>query len=391
MKKYLMRGAALALSILIILGLSACYSEDNAWAAKRGDKTITIGSYIYFLNNAYTEAREKVSSDEEVLKAEIDGTPAEEWIESRALEYIDTYFYLLDKLEAEGIPYTEEDEAAVSETGDTAWSYYKDSLEEVGVSEESFMDAYARYSVLYEKLFKHYYGEGGELEPSEEELKAHFVDNYYRYEYFYSSLTGQSEDGGTTELPEDEQELRIDNLKRYADEISAGNLTTEEAASRYDNNFEPSMISTDESGEETINNYMSESILPKENLSETFQNALDGAADGEATYVESINGLHYVITRLSLEDAFEDYIENEEQQEGLLYSMKAEEFENTVRDGAGKISDITINEHAINRVKLSKFIDDSNKSGAMLSSEESESSSSSLASSESSSETSSQE
>lgn len=373
MKRLILRAVCVLLALALCIGLTGCYSEANSWSAKRGDETLSIGTYIYFLSNAYTEARELVPADEEVLKATIEDVSAEEWIEKRAKEYIGTYFFLQDALKAEGVTLTQEDEDEISETSDTAWGYYRTSMEEVGVAEKSFEVAYARFTVCYEKLMEHLYGEGGRLAPTEEELRQYFIDNYYHYEYFYSTLTATGDDGSTVEVSDEDKALRMDTMEKYAQEITEGKATTEEEARTFADLFEPaSTVSEDGS----VDIYMAPSILPAESLSDTFRDTLAGLTDGAAAAVEGSNGLYYVITRLSTEDVYDDYVSEEDQRTALLYGLKGEEFEDYVTQGGRDLSDVTYNDHAIGRVKLSSFIDDSNKLGARIDDEEEEETSS---------------
>ena len=67
------RTAAAVLALVLCLSLAGCYNENNTWAARKGDDTMPIGGYIYYLYSAYSEARDQVDSDTAVLDAEIDG------------------------------------------------------------------------------------------------------------------------------------------------------------------------------------------------------------------------------------------------------------------------------------------------------------------------------
>ena len=53
----------------------------------------------------------KISSDMEVLDGEVDGQPAQEWIENRALDYLYGSYYLETKLQELGQELTEDEEA----------------------------------------------------------------------------------------------------------------------------------------------------------------------------------------------------------------------------------------------------------------------------------------
>ena len=47
MKNMLKKTVALVLALALCLSFAGCYSENNTWAAKLGDDTMSIGGYIY--------------------------------------------------------------------------------------------------------------------------------------------------------------------------------------------------------------------------------------------------------------------------------------------------------------------------------------------------------
>ena len=96
--------------------LAGCYDEDLNWSAKYDDTELPAGAYIYYLSIAYNEAASKVSTEDEVLKSEIDGTPAETWIKNRADEYVNQYFYIQNEMKRLGLEMTDEDYSTCLQT-----------------------------------------------------------------------------------------------------------------------------------------------------------------------------------------------------------------------------------------------------------------------------------
>lgn len=363
MRNILKKAAAVVLSAALCLSFAGCYDEGKSWAAKMGDDTMPIGGYIYYLNSAYSEAREKISSGEEVLKATIEDRSAESWISDRALEYLKSYFYVSSKCEELGLTLTEEDLAAVEENTSYMWSYMRENAESMGIAKESFDKAYSLYNARYQKLMEAMYGEGGELEIPEEELKSYFTENYYDYEFFYVPLSTTDEEGNSTDLTDEEKEDLRKKLEDYADEVSSGKLTVEEAATAYaqENAVKSGAESSD--SEETVQNNYSSSTSLKDNLSTTIKDALEDLDEGKATFVENSN-TYYVIRKLPIADKFGDYIAEESQKTSLIGNMKGEDFHEFVLEQGGKLEGLTINDRAISGVKLSKVVNDSNKNGA---------------------------
>ena len=82
-----------------------------------------------------------------------------------------------------------------------------------------------------------------------------------------------------------------------------------------------------------------------------------------------------MIRRLSIADAYTDEIEaSEDQQLSLLSDMKGQEFYDYVMEQAAAVEGIEINQSAINNVKISKLVNDSNRNGTSSESSSSESS-----------------
>src|SRR5699024_5986496 len=102
-----------------------------------------------------------------------------------------------------------------------------------------------------------------------------------------------------------------------------------------------------------------------------------------ATVTEASSG-YYVVYKRSYADGFADITADEDQTTSLIAAMKGDEFEAYVME-QGRSLGVELNQGAIDRVKLSSLIDDSNRNGASSAAESSESSETeSSASSESS-------
>ena len=72
MKRIAKITVALLLAVAMCFSLAGCYDEDLNWSAKYDDTELPAGAYIYYLSIAYNEAASKVSTEDEVLKSEID-------------------------------------------------------------------------------------------------------------------------------------------------------------------------------------------------------------------------------------------------------------------------------------------------------------------------------
>ena len=233
MKRIAKITVALLLAVAMCFSLAGCYDEDLNWSAKYDDTELPAGAYIYYLSIAYNEAASKVSTEDEVLKCEIDGTPAETWIKNRADEYVNQYFYIQNEMKRLGLEMTDEDYSTCLQTTESYWNYFGTSFEKFGIAKTSFDIAYSQYNRMYLKVFNALYGEGGENEVPESELRQHIEDDYYDYEYFSAPLTktdddnksvdrrGKSRPQGDTGKIQDEDRIRCNDRKRRCNGLCA--------------------------------------------------------------------------------------------------------------------------------------------------------------------------
>lgn len=375
------RIAAAALALAMCLSFAGCYDENKTWAARKGDDELPIGAYIYYLYSAYLEAGSQVDSEISVLDAEIEGQDAEQWIKDLALNYVQAYYYISDKFDELGLELTEEDLVNVENTASSFWSYYGSTLEKLGISQDSFEKAYALYGEKFERVMKAMYGEGGELALEDGALEEYYCGAYINYEYFSASLTTTNEDGESVDLTDDEKADLKETFEGYVKKINAGELTMSEAADEY----------AEESG--TDSSLMSPVCVKSENMSTLVFDALNSVKEGEAAFVESTSG-YLVVRKLSVKDYYDEYVANsEDQQFTLLTELKGEEYSDYVLEQAASVEGVELNQAAMDSIKVSSLVDDSNRNGTS-SAEETESSSAEENSSEeesSSSETSSSE
>lgn len=352
MRNILKKAAALCLALCLCLQLTACYSEENTWAAKAGDNVMPIGGYIYYITSAFTDAVNRVPATDQVLKSKIDGQDAEEWIKARAQEYLGAYYYVQGQFDALGLTMTEEDQQAVDNGAASAWSYYKDAFEGIGISEESFKKAYAEYNVKFRLVLLALYGEGGEKALSESEMKEYYLENYDAYEYMYVSKSKNDEDGNSVAITDEEHEELLKNLNIYADEVTSGSLTLGEAYTEY------SYISM------VTPQHEAPGAVLKSNISTTVAEALPDMKDGEAKVIEVDAGC-FLLQKLSVSDKFDEAMADEDQLESLLYEIKSQEFSDLALE-EGDLAGVELNVKALDSVKIRSIITNKEQTGASV-------------------------
>ncbi len=356
------RVVAVALSLALCLSFAGCYDENKTWAARQGDDQLPIGGYIYYLYSAYMEAANKVGTDTSVLDSEIEGQDATQWIKDLAMKYLKAYYYVGDKFEEYGLEITEEDQQQVESTTNNVWSYYQSTMEPMGISRASFEQAYSLFGIKQQKLMAAMYGEGGELALEDGAIEEYYCGAYTNYEYFYASLSTTNDEGESVSLSDEEKTALKEQLDEYVDKINKGDMTLSEAADDY----------AKDSGTES--SYMGPMAVKSDNLSSEVFDGLNSVDEDEATVVETTTG-YLVLRKLSIKDYYDENVAgNEEQLSSLLSEMKGKEFNDYVLEQASSVEGIELNQAAIDSIKVTSLVSDSNRNGT--SSEESAESSS---------------
>ncbi|MBQ3166518.1 MAG: hypothetical protein IJC01_04185, partial [Clostridia bacterium] len=201
------------LAIVLTLSLAGCYSSEMTWAARMGDDELPIGAYIYFLSTAYNEAAGQMDTDTKVLKSQIDGMDAGDWILDRANFYVNQYFWVEQEMDRLGLSLDEADYELALINTDNYWAYFGTLFEQYGIARTSFDVAYSQYNLKYLKIFEAMYGEGGEREIPAEDLMQQYISTYYSYEYFLAPMNTVAEDESVVEFTEEEKAALAEKLE----------------------------------------------------------------------------------------------------------------------------------------------------------------------------------
>lgn len=177
----LKKSAAALLAICIsAASLAGCSQSTPQIAATYNGGEIPAGVYITEQVNAMNEATTLAEGEgSDILKKTIDGVSVEQWVNDRARNLVKTYVGVSAEAERLGVAVDETTAAAVEGSIANSWQSEGASFEKLGISQRSFLSV-ALNSQLSYLVFNAYYGEGGEQEVPEEELKSFFTDNYRR-------------------------------------------------------------------------------------------------------------------------------------------------------------------------------------------------------------------
>lgn len=349
MKKFAKRAAALLLALILTFSFTGCYSEGKTWAAKMGDITLPTGGYIYFLSAAYEDAAALVDSDTKVLKAEIDGQSAKDWILDRTMYYVNRFFWVESEMQRLGLTLTEKDLEETDMLTTTYWTTYGGSevYKEYGISRESFDLVYSQYNVKYLRIFETLYGEGGELEVPIADMEDHYNSTYYNYEYFTVPMALPDEEGNPVEMTEEEVADLAEDLEEIRTEIEKGKTTVEKAAEKYAemyNQEKSSYVS------EINNAYgMTMTYTPAE-----FSTKLSEMVTDDVTVFEADQYM-VVLKKLQIEGTAEEKLADTDERVALLIELKSGEFAEHAEEKAAAMTGIEMNEKAIKAYKPKMF------------------------------------
>lgn len=354
--KVMKRIFAALLCIVMCISMAGCYNQDKSWCVQDGDIQVPVGIYRYYLFLAYDEAAALVSEDEEVLKATVEGVPAEEWITNRALDYVRCYLWVDEKNAELGFELSE----AESENAKSGTAYLEQNtsaaFEDLGISTSSFTKAYGEYNIKFKKLFDYYYGEGGEKAIDKEELRELYCSDQYFYEYIYAYITETDDEGNEVTLPADEVEEIKEVLELYRKQVQMGACDMQSAASALG-------IALNMTGEPPyvvgVTDFMYENFTPE------FINNLKEMENYEARVVESGDQL-MLLYKHDINTAFEKSYGIETDRLDMMLELKSEEFSDWVIEQAiADKADIVINDAAIKDFDISRIVYDDIKYGLL--------------------------
>ncbi len=197
---------------------------ENLKSEENGDSTDSSAS---------TDSSDSTSSESEeidVFDYEIDGKSYSDWIIDDTKSGVMRFVGIQRECERLGIALTEEEKNEITaslkeEWEDTTISYYGmgfstwgEYYESMGIGLESYKEL-TMVDELNDRLFLHYYDEGGEWAVSDEEFAAAANENYAAYNVI--ELKYLDYKGDLLVLDEEKQEVK-DRAKGYAERINNG-------------------------------------------------------------------------------------------------------------------------------------------------------------------------
>ncbi len=229
--------AALGCAAAMVSSLTAC-GEKTTWGAVIDGVQIPAGVFIYYLDTANYEARQKLNEQTDtsadlspegaaaqssetvtlpLYSSQIDGVDSKQWIYDRATELMQEYAAVEAKFDEYGLTLSDDDKQSAQVYLDQIWDYAGDYYTSMGVSENSYKSIFLNSSKK-QKLFETIYSEGGERAVSDDEIKTYLDENYALINYIDVEL----KDGEGNLLKSDGKAERMEMLNSYIERYNNG-------------------------------------------------------------------------------------------------------------------------------------------------------------------------
>ena len=263
---------AAATALTMVFAAAGC-GESTSWIAKYNDQTVNAGVYIYYQTQAMSEATSKLKkinadldlTDTKLVKTlTLENVDVTTWVNNKAQEQVKLFIAVNQKFDELGFSLTDEEKSEIEQMFEYYWEYSSAEFEKNGIGKDSFREL-VELDHKKNKLFEHYYGEGGEKEVSDAEINAFLEGNYSRVKMIKLHLTdGKDEDlddAGKKKIKEMAEDYKkraiagenfddlIDEYNEYREKLVAEANPSEETET--DETAETTVAENEESTEET--------------------------------------------------------------------------------------------------------------------------------------------
>lgn len=241
-----MKMTAAVTALMVSLSLASC-DQDTTWTYRTEDGAyeVTSGMYVGMSISAYNSgySQTDVDTSQPLYDQQIGSVDALTWVQQEVDNLAKKYLAVETKFEEYGLSFTEEEQSYIDSYIEYYWNYLGSSYEDEGCGQESYTKLMTN-SFKESQLFYHIYGEGGEREVTEEELRDLFNQQYAHVNIFdvdCSDDEGNPLEGHELEIVEERVANLIERLDNgedfetvkadYEAEVEAEQAAAEESAS----------------------------------------------------------------------------------------------------------------------------------------------------------------
>lgn len=266
----------LLLCAAMALSMAACKFTTPAVVMTVEGEDIPAGLYLMYQYQAYSSAKSKLEdTSAKVLKSEIEGVKAEEWIHNETVASAKRYIWVEKAFAEAGLSFTKEEQASIDGQIESVWANNEDLLAANGIGQESYRRFY-ECEAKYQKLLTEYQ-ESESDKITDAEAKKYMDRTYSRIQ----TLVLPTTDADSAALSDEKLEELNALGSRLADDLNAGGSMDELGLKTLENAFE---ICGREYDENTASSYMTKSFLTAESTgySEAFVQEVVAAEIGAA-------------------------------------------------------------------------------------------------------------
>jgi len=216
----LKRIAAFAAAAAMTFSLAGC--TDTSYVMTYGDEKINAGVYLY---NMYNEMSSQIMMlyymqgvTDNYFDQEIEGKKFADYLSDKAMQATKEYAAVVSQFEELGLELTEDEIKEISDNARDLWQSSGDLYEKEGISKDS-AKLVMKAAKMREKIFDHYYAEGGTEEVTNADIETYLNENYIRYKTI-SIAKSTNEDKAAAEKEDKESEALRDEYLAKAEGLS---------------------------------------------------------------------------------------------------------------------------------------------------------------------------
>lgn len=244
-----------------------------------------------------------------------------------------------------GISWIEDEEKEIDEE---LSEMSENNFIDIGFTNEKFITVYKNLYLNERSAFFGLYGEGGDREVTEEELREYFDENYLSYKTITVALL--DEDG--EELDEDAKKKITDELNGYLEQYNT-DKDFEKVVDAY-NEAQGEEDTEVEASTDEDNRISGDAVDMDTDLVEAIRTVDVGAAKVVTYQADGTTPTAALILRLDINDEEQGLFEDSE--ETILQTLKYEEFDEEVTEAANNI-EAKFSKSVVNKCKPENFVE----------------------------------
>lgn len=358
--------SAIAVIGTMTLSLASC-GQDTTWGAKIDDTELRAGIFISYQSAAFSRAYDYMTeTDTDIMAITIDGMSTEDWVNDQAVKDMQKHVAVENKFNELGLTFENNEEEFTKANVEQLWEYFGEQFEKIGVSKESYYDI----QLNVEKkaaIFEYYYGEGGEMEIPEADIKAYLNENFARIKYIDMPLKD-----GEGNLLKSEGKAEIKAMAEGYIERMKNGEAFEDISDEYDEYYNGLIeAATATEGTETAEEPVDD-LTATEGTEEVDELVLLGSVTSadypipSASVHEKVAGnvlnvgeyllieedeVYYIVYKMDLfaDEGYYDYKKSD-----VIQELKGEEFDATVT-GWTAGQNVVVNDAAVKRYAVEKL------------------------------------